>query len=365
MQRYLGLMILVFILLLCIPFNDAVCEEGQFCVDSVCSNCAKCPVGSYQTNNSFSGISCTLCDSNCTTTSIGSMSSSACYYSLCPAGQYSPTCTADCVTCPVGQTSSAGSNTCFDAVSTHPTIVFPLRSLIPTRPITRVPAHVSNISSSLKQPIAHQEIHLFSAPVVPSYTMITIAGNGTSSSSGDGGPANLATMRFPTGIWENSLGEIFVCDSLDSTIKKISRSGIITIVAGISGEINLTGKSGAAASTPLDGCFAIIGDSTGQNMIIAGWERFVWYFYPDTFYLSRYAGIVPRLSVIVPRLIRLKASNYVRILSKHTIKVNKRTKVITIDSLKHHNEYFRMIMSFGYAFTPFFRFISLYVKKIF
>src|SRR3569833_3323383 len=61
----------------------------------------------------------------------------------------------------------------------------------------------------------------------------TVAGNGISSHSGDGGPATIATHQNPvySGAFE-SYGKYYFAERFAHRFRKISTSGIITTVAG-------------------------------------------------------------------------------------------------------------------------------------
>src|SRR5665213_2843567 len=67
----------------------------------------------------------------------------------------------------------------------------------------------------------------------------TVAGNGTSSFSGDGGPATSASLNYPTGIAVDSSGNLYIADYVNYRIRKVNISGTITTFAG----------NGAAATT--------------------------------------------------------------------------------------------------------------------
>jgi sugar lactone lactonase YvrE len=60
----------------------------------------------------------------------------------------------------------------------------------------------------------------------------TIAGNGTTTDSGDGGPASAAGLPYPTGLAVDGSGNIFVAEYYSGRVRRIdARAGIITTVA--------------------------------------------------------------------------------------------------------------------------------------
>jgi sugar lactone lactonase YvrE len=96
-------------------------------------------------------------------------------------------------------------------------------------------------------------------------TITTIAGNGTSGFSGDGGLAISAQLFFPSDIIVNAQNDLFVADRFNSRIRKIdATTGIISTVAG--------GGSGGdgvlATSASIFAPNAIAFDSRG-NLFIA------------------------------------------------------------------------------------------------
>jgi trimeric autotransporter adhesin len=50
--------------------------------------------------------------------------------------------------------------------------------------------------------------------------------------SGDGGPATSAALAYPTGVAVDASGNLFIADTGNNRIRKVSASGIITTVAG-------------------------------------------------------------------------------------------------------------------------------------
>ncbi|MBZ5579046.1 MAG: SMP-30/gluconolactonase/LRE family protein [Acidobacteriia bacterium] len=62
----------------------------------------------------------------------------------------------------------------------------------------------------------------------------TVAGNGTQSYSGDGGPAALAQLNGPQGIAKDPSGNLYISDTRNAVIRKISAGGDISTLAGTS-----------------------------------------------------------------------------------------------------------------------------------
>src|SRR5581483_9566400 len=55
-------------------------------------------------------------------------------------------------------------------------------------------------------------------------TIITIAGNGAFSSTGDGGPATSAGLYFPRGVIVDGKGNVYVADTANAAIRKLTPS---------------------------------------------------------------------------------------------------------------------------------------------
>ena len=81
-------------------------------------------------------------------------------------------------------------------------------------------------------------------------TITTIAGSGSSGYGGDGGPAISATLNGPNGIAVDTAGNIYVSDSYNQVIRKITPDGTINTIAG-SGSGAFGGDGGSALSASL------------------------------------------------------------------------------------------------------------------
>ncbi len=93
-----------------------------------------------------------------------------------------------------------------------------------------------------------------------------IAGNGGDGFSGDGGPATSATLSIPEGVAVDGLGNVYISDSFNNRVRKVS-NGVITTVAG-NGAAAFSGDGGPAASASLNFPEGIAVDGSG-NLYIA------------------------------------------------------------------------------------------------
>ena len=102
--------------------------------------------------------------------------------------------------------------------------------------------------------------------VATSGVITTLAGNGTPGSGGDSGPAASATLNSPQGIAVDASGNVYVADTVNAKVRKIS-NGTITTVAG-NGTPGYAGDGGAAASAQLNTPVGLAIDKAG-NLYIA------------------------------------------------------------------------------------------------
>ena len=94
----------------------------------------------------------------------------------------------------------------------------------------------------------------------------TVAGNGTVGSLGDGGPATLAKLAAPRDIAVDSSGNLFIADEANNRIRKVSPNGIISTVAG-NGTEGFSGDGGPATLAELSGPYGIAVDPSGNLFI--------------------------------------------------------------------------------------------------
>ena len=96
-------------------------------------------------------------------------------------------------------------------------------------------------------------------------TISTVAGNGTCGFSGDGGPATAASLSYPMGIALDTAGNLYIADALNDRIRKVS-GGTITTVAG-NGRETFSGDGGPAPSASLIAPGGVALDSGGDIYI--------------------------------------------------------------------------------------------------
>ncbi len=97
-------------------------------------------------------------------------------------------------------------------------------------------------------------------------TISTIAGTGTAGASGDGGPATSATISGPNGTFVDPSGNIYISDGNNNLVRMINTSGIISTIAG-TGSATFGGDGGPATAAQLNQPSAIAMDRHGNLYI--------------------------------------------------------------------------------------------------
>jgi len=94
------------------------------------------------------------------------------------------------------------------------------------------------------------------------------AGNGTNGFSGDNGPAVDAQLYNPGALALDAAGNLYIVDTGNSRIRKVS-NGVITTVAG-NGTSEFSGDNGPATSAGLHYPYALASDSAGNLYVSDG-----------------------------------------------------------------------------------------------
>jgi uncharacterized protein (TIGR03437 family) len=96
----------------------------------------------------------------------------------------------------------------------------------------------------------------------------TVAGAGPGGAvPGDGGPATKARLVYPEGLAFDSAGNLYIADSYDSRVRKVSPGGTITTVAG-NGTQGFFGDGGPATSAQLANPCGVAVDAQGNLYIV-------------------------------------------------------------------------------------------------
>lgn len=96
-------------------------------------------------------------------------------------------------------------------------------------------------------------------------TITTFAGSGVRGSLGDGGPATAAQLSSPLGLAVDGAGNVYIADSGNHRIRKVTPSGTITTIAGGgAGTPPNRGDGGPATSALLVGPWGIAVDRQGN-----------------------------------------------------------------------------------------------------
>ena len=96
----------------------------------------------------------------------------------------------------------------------------------------------------------------------------TVAGNGTSTYSGDGGPATKAGINLTFDVAADGAGNVYIVEGGSNRVRKVDTSGIITTFAG-NGTADDAGDGGPAASAEIAFPLSLAVDKAG-NVYIAG-----------------------------------------------------------------------------------------------
>jgi uncharacterized protein (TIGR03437 family) len=106
-----------------------------------------------------------------------------------------------------------------------------------------------------------------SSPALAQGIIRTLAGTGTPAFFGDGGPAASAALNLPKGLAIDGSGNIYVADSGNARVRRITPAGMIGTVAG-NGYSAAAGDGGYAVGASISDVMAVVVDPAG-NLYIA------------------------------------------------------------------------------------------------
>ena len=92
----------------------------------------------------------------------------------------------------------------------------------------------------------------------------TVAGNNSSAYGGDGGPATSASLSLPTGVALDSAGNLYIADTNNSCIRKVTTDQVIHTVAGQCSYALFQGDGGPAIAAKLNKPYSVAVDAQGS-----------------------------------------------------------------------------------------------------
>ena len=87
--------------------------------------------------------------------------------------------------------------------------------------------------------------------------------------SGDGGPATQARLNSPQGIALDQAGDLFIADTFNNAIREVTPAGIISTVVDSAGTKGSSGNGGPAAAAELNTPFGVSVDASTGDLYIA------------------------------------------------------------------------------------------------
>lgn len=96
----------------------------------------------------------------------------------------------------------------------------------------------------------------------------TVVGTGTSGNAGDGSKAISAQLASPTGVATDSSGNLYISDTVNSEVRKAAVGGNISSFAGTGGTPGFSGDGAAATSAQINHPSGILVDSAGNVYIV-------------------------------------------------------------------------------------------------
>ncbi|MFF1377448.1 hypothetical protein [Streptomyces sp. NPDC058308] len=108
--------------------------------------------------------------------------------------------------------------------------------------------------------------------VTPNNIITTVAGNGNAGYVADGGPAVATSLNYPVGVALDSAGNLYIGDTNNHRVRKVTTNGIVTTVAG-TGTAGYVADGGPAAGTHLYHPHGVAVDRSGSLFIADGYNH--------------------------------------------------------------------------------------------
>ncbi len=103
--------------------------------------------------------------------------------------------------------------------------------------------------------------------VTPDGTITSVAGDSLASFFGDGGNAASAELQHPSDVAVDSSGNLYIADTANAAIRKVTTDGLINSIAG-NGTIGFSGDAGFAVKAGLIAPMSVAVDSSGNVFIV-------------------------------------------------------------------------------------------------
>jgi len=113
---------------------------------------------------------------------------------------------------------------------------------------------------------------LAAVPASSQNTITTLAGNGASMFSGDGGPANTAALNHPRAVAFDAAGMIYITDVDNFRVRRVTPGGIISTFAG-TGVFGANGDGGLASFASFSDVMGLAVDGSGNVYIVDSGNR--------------------------------------------------------------------------------------------
>ncbi|HVK84310.1 MAG TPA: hypothetical protein VM513_09385 [Kofleriaceae bacterium] len=96
--------------------------------------------------------------------------------------------------------------------------------------------------------------------------LTTFAGTGTWGDGGDGGPASMGELKYPSDVAADSAGNVYIADTSGDRVRRVDTNGVLTTIAG-TGVGGFAGDGGPAIAAQLYAPVAVALDAAGNVFV--------------------------------------------------------------------------------------------------